>query len=74
MGQITINRDHAMGVLNDANADPTARVIAACTVAFFEANDHADEIDSSTRSIALKLSHMVASAIYDAAPAVRDEG
>lgn len=66
MGEITLNAERAMSILNNPDATPDARVIAACTIAFFEANDHAEVVEKSTRAIALKLSHMVAAAIYDA--------
>lgn len=66
MGQITLNREDAMRVLNNQEAAPSARVIAACSIAFFETRDHVDEADSATRSIAMKLSHMVMAEIFDA--------
>ena len=55
-----------MRVLGDAESSPDARVVAACSIAFFEALDHAEIIHAPTRAIALKLSHMVAAQIYDA--------
>lgn len=64
MGQITINREDAMKILNNPDASGDARVIAAFTIAFFEADDHAEMIAASTRQIALKLAHMTADAIY----------
>jgi len=64
MGEITLNHEDSMRILNNAEANPDARVIAACAVAFLEARNHADEIDPSTATIALKLSHMVAAQIY----------
>jgi len=67
MGQVTLNYEDSMRILNNAKANPDARVIAACFVAFFEAKTHAEDLDSSTRSIVLKLSHMSAAAIYDIA-------
>lgn len=66
MGQVTLNYEDSMRILNNADANPDARVIAACFVAFFETKNHAEDLDSSTRTIALKLSHMVAASIYDA--------
>lgn len=66
MGEISLNPADSLKVLNSPDADPNSRVIAACAMAMFEASDHADDIEPSTRAIALKLSHMVAAAIYDA--------
>lgn len=67
MGQISLNREDAMRVLNTLKASPDARIIAACTIAFFEAREHSEDVDSATRSIALKLCHMVGAEIYAAA-------
>lgn len=63
MGQITLNYEDAMRVLTNPESGADAKVIAACTVAFFEVNDHADEIERDTRAIVLKLSHMTADVI-----------
>lgn len=76
MGQITLNYEDSMRILNNEDANADAKVIAACFVAFFETKTHADEIDSATRTIAMKLSHMVAVEIYAAASSEteKDEG
>lgn len=67
MGSITLSHEDSKKVLDNPDASPTARVIAACCIAFFEAKRHADEVDADTRAIALKLTHMTASAIYEGA-------
>lgn len=64
MAQITINREDAKKILANPEADSDARVIAAFTIAFFEANEHALEIGPDTRAITLKLAHMCAEVIY----------
>lgn len=74
MGEITLNFDDSLRILNNPEASPDARVIAACFVAFFETQNCVDEIDSSTRTIALKLSHMVAQAIYGNPAPCDEEG
>lgn len=68
MGQVTLTYEDSLRILNDETSHPDARVVAGCFIAFFETKNHAEELDSSTRSIALKLSHMVAAAIYDLQP------
>lgn len=67
MGQITLNLEDSMKIINSPDAAPAARMIAAAFIAFHEANEGAEEVDSATRSICLKLNHMTAAAIYDAA-------
>jgi hypothetical protein len=74
MGQITLNFADAKRVLDSKDAGPDARVIAACTIAFFVTNDEVDDITPATRAIALKLSHMTAGAIYDNPLTDEDEG
>lgn len=69
MGQVALNYEDSMRILGDESSSADARVIAACFVAFFETKNHAEDIGSVTRSIALKLSHMVAAEIYDLPPA-----
>lgn len=44
---------------------PPTRAVAAVAVALFEANEHAFDLSKETRAIVLKLSHLVAAAIYD---------
>lgn len=65
LAQITLNREDAKRILDNPEASGDARVIAAFTIAFFEANDHAAEIDPDTRAITLRLAHMCAAAIYE---------
>lgn len=65
MGQITLNREDSMRILNNPDSDPDARAIAAAAVAMFEINEHAFDLSKETCSIVLKLSHMAAAAIYD---------
>ena len=64
MGQVTLNYDECKRILDNANAAPDARVIAAAGIAFFEAARHADDITSETKSITLKLAHNIASEMY----------
>ena len=64
MPSITLNKDDAMRILNNRESSPNARIIAAHTVAFFESAEHAEDSDASTRSIALKLSHMASAENY----------
>jgi len=68
MGQVTLNYEDSMRILNTEDAHPDAKVVAACFIAFFTTKNHADDINPSTRAIALKLSHMLAAAIYDTQP------
>lgn len=74
MGQITLNYDDSKRILDNPDASPDARVIAACFIAFFETSNHVDEIDSSTRAIVLKLSRMVSGVIDDNPPLVDEDG
>ncbi|MGH8053556.1 MAG: hypothetical protein ACREP4_06525 [Stenotrophomonas sp.] len=66
MGQVTLNFDDSMKIINNPDASPDARMIAAAFIAFHEANGSAVDADSSTRAIVLKLNHMTAAAVYDA--------
>ena len=66
MGQITLNYEDSKKILDNPDSAPDARVIAAAFIAFFEVKNHADAIDPKTRGITLKLSHMIAGAIYEA--------
>ncbi|MBD3825636.1 hypothetical protein [Stenotrophomonas sp.] len=61
MGEIKLNREDSMRILNSTDASPDARVIAAFAVMFFEAVEHADELDAETYAIAHKLLRMGAS-------------
>lgn len=65
MGQITLKREDALRVLNNPESGPDARAIAGVTMALFEVSEHAEDIEKSTKSIVLKVVHMVATAIYD---------
>lgn len=65
MPTITIDNEEAMRILKDADSSADARVIAGLTVALFELNTSVDDIDRATRSITLKLAHMIAAVIYD---------
>ncbi len=65
MGQISLNREDSMRILNNPDSDPDARVIAAVAVALFEANEQAFDLSKEARAIVLKLSYLVAAAIYD---------
>lgn len=73
MGQISLNYMDSMRILNNPDANPDARVIAACFVAFFETKNHAGELDSATCTIAMKLSHMIAASIYDRSVPTEEE-
>lgn len=64
MGQVTLNYDECMRILENADALPDARVIAASAIAFFEASRHSEEITTDTRAITLKLAHNIASEMY----------
>lgn len=64
MGQITLNYGDSMAVLANSEAAADARIVAACAVAFFELQNHADEACSAARAASLKLLHMGTSAIY----------
>ncbi|TAM72337.1 hypothetical protein EPN44_16100 [bacterium] len=68
MGQITLNYEDSIAVLANAEAAADARIVAACAVAFFELQNHADEACGSARAASLKLLHMGASAIYRNGP------
>lgn len=63
MVHITLNRENALRVLNDDTVGADAHTIAACAIALIAAED-AEEFDSSTRAIVLKLSTMIAARIY----------
>ena len=64
MGSISLNYEECKKILDNPDASPDARVIAASAIAFFEAARHADDISSDTRSITLKLAHNIASEMY----------
>lgn len=64
MADITLNYDDSMLLLKSTTTDPSARIIAACAVAFFERERHADDAIGEARAAALKLLHMGSSAIY----------
>jgi hypothetical protein len=64
MAQISLNYDECKRILDNADAAPDARVIAASAIALFEASRHADDISSDTRAITLKLAHNIASEMY----------
>lgn len=63
MGEIKLNIDDSMRILNSADTGPNERVIAASAVAFFEANKAVGELDPETKTIAHKLLRMTASAL-----------
>lgn len=65
MGQITLSYEDSKRILDNPDANADARVIAACFIAFYETNNHVDEIDKSTRAIVQKLSYMTTGLIYD---------
>ncbi|MCD7099078.1 hypothetical protein [Stenotrophomonas sp. MMGLT7] len=65
MGEIKLNLKDSMRILNNEDAAPDARVIAAFAVAFLETFKHADEINPETRAIVRKLMHMSLQEIYD---------
>ena len=65
MGQISLNREDSMLILNNPDSDPDARAVAAAAVALFEVNEHTFDLSKETCAIVLKLSHMAAAAIYD---------
>lgn len=65
MRKISLNREDSMLILNNPDSDPNARAVAAAAVALFEVNEHAFDLSKETRAIVLKLSHLVAAAIYD---------
>lgn len=63
MGEISLNREDAMRVLNNPESSPGARVIAGCTVAFFESVNGVDEACPQTRAICQKLLRMAGAAL-----------
>lgn len=65
MGQLTINREAAECVLANADADPGSRLIAALSIALFEAKDSAIDAGPRELSIARKMAHMIACEIYE---------
>lgn len=64
MSSVTLNYEECKRILDNADAAPDARVIAAGAIAFFEAARHAGDISSDTRAITLKLAHNIASEMY----------
>lgn len=65
MGQITLSYEDSKRILDNPDSSGDARVIAACFIAFYETNNHLEEIDLSTRAIVQKLAHMTTGLIYD---------
>lgn len=61
---MTLNYEDSMRILQSTETDPSVRIIAACAVAFFELERHADDATIEIRAAALKLLHMGSSAIY----------
>jgi len=66
MAEIELNREKSMRILNSADASPDARVIAAFAVMFFEATEHAEDLEPETYAIAHKLLRMGASELDQA--------
>lgn len=65
MGQITLNFDDSMHILNNPDAAPDATVVAAAFIVFFNAQENGDAVTAETRSIAQKLLRMAATALDD---------
>lgn len=71
MAEITLNRQHSE-LLLASSTDAGTRLVAALAIAFFEATDSAEGADRASIAIALKLLHMIQTAVYEAAEAPQE--
>jgi len=65
VGQITLNAEECLKLVNSTTADAETKAIGAAGLALFKAAEAADEgLKPETRAIILKLSHEIAAVIY----------
>jgi len=65
MGEVKLNIDDSMRILNNPDAGSDARVIAGCAMAFFEVTKSGGDYSPETRAIAQRLLRMTAARIDD---------
>ena len=66
MPEIQLKRDECERILANEESDPSSRLIAAFSIAFFEADNSAEDADRVSLHIAQKLLHMTQAVIYEA--------
>ena len=66
MAEISLNRNECERVLANEESEPGSRLVAAFAIAFFEANESAEDAGRESLHVAQQLLHMTQRAIYDA--------